>query len=400
MRILYVATRYDYGKPEQGLSFEHCNFYDCLLHLGNEILYFDFMALMRKLGRDRMNQRLLEVVRAEKPDLLLTMLYEEELDRAVMRRISDSGDTVTLNWFCDDHWRFDNFSRFWAPCLNWVVTTARSALPKYERMGYRNVIKSQWACNHYSYRKLGLELAHDVTFVGQPHGNRRQIIRALREAGLEVRTWGNGWEQGRCTQEDMIRIFNQSRINLNLSNSAPGVSTPWQRARGRLRAAASRALDLTPLGGPLRTLVRRRRAARQLPASAAPGTAGPPTAPPLDLAALEDLGADAFSQQIKGRNFEVPGCGGFMLTGLAEDLEAYYLPGRELVTFARLSEMIERIRYFLEHESERAAIAEAGYQRTLREHTYARRFADVFARMGLPAMPGPGATGATEEISA
>ena len=65
MRILYAAMKYDYGKPEQGLSFEHYNFYDSFLHMGHDILYFDYMTLMQQHGREWMNRRLQEVVASE-----------------------------------------------------------------------------------------------------------------------------------------------------------------------------------------------------------------------------------------------------------------------------------------------------------------------------------------------
>jgi spore maturation protein CgeB len=58
MRILYAAMKYDYGKPEQGFSFEHYNFYHSLLYMGHDILYFDYMTLMQQHGRDGMNRRL------------------------------------------------------------------------------------------------------------------------------------------------------------------------------------------------------------------------------------------------------------------------------------------------------------------------------------------------------
>ena len=128
MRILYVAMKYDYGKPEQGYSFEHYNFYHSLLHMGHDIIYFDFMTLMQEHGKEWMNSRLLEIVEAEKPDLMFTVLFTDELDKAIVRMISENTETNTLNWFCDDHWRFDNFSRYWAPCFNWSVTTAKSAV--------------------------------------------------------------------------------------------------------------------------------------------------------------------------------------------------------------------------------------------------------------------------------
>ena len=46
------------------------------------------------------------------------------------------------------------------------------------------------ASNHFMYQKLDLAPRYDVTFVGQPHGNRRQIIEALRRAGVDVHVWG------------------------------------------------------------------------------------------------------------------------------------------------------------------------------------------------------------------
>jgi len=321
--------KYDYGDPARGLSFEHWTFYDTFVHMGHDVIYFDFMSLVQVHGPERMNRLLLDAVRSEKPDLLFCVLFQDEIDPAVIRHVSENTDTVTLNWFTDDHWRFDSFSRHWAPCFNWVVTTSQSAWKKYAALGYRNVIKSQWACNHFSYRKLDLPLAYDVTFVGMAHGDRRQVIAELQRAGINVRVWGFGWETGRLSQEDMIRVFNQSRINLNFTNP---ISVPRKR----------------------RFMIWKnwRRDARN---------------------------------QIKGRTFEVPGCGGFLLTGRAEDLEDYYVDGKEVVIFKNIRDLINKIRYYLTHEDERATIAQAGYERTLREHTYEKRFREILARIGLEA---------------
>lgn len=360
MKILYVAMKYDYGRPEQGLSFEQCNFYDALAADGHDLVQFDFMTLHQELGRDEMNRRLLEAARRERADLMFTVLFDEELDPDVVRTISEETDTVTLNWFCDDHWRFESFTSRWAPCFNWVVTTAASALPKYRRLGYRNVIKSQWGCNDHLYRKLALPLVHDVSFVGQPHGSRRDVIDALRASGVEVYTRGRGWEEGRVSQEELIRIFNQSRINLNLPNAS---TAPLDTSvRGRLRSSTGRGIRALPYGG---------RAIDTARALRARGTAA------------ADRSATWYAEQIKGRNFEVPGCGGFLLTGRADDLESYYELGREVAVFSGVADLVQQVHYYLAHEDERLAIAEAGFRRTLREHTYRDRFAEIFATIGF-----------------
>jgi spore maturation protein CgeB len=311
--------KWDYGDPKRGLSFEHTNFYDCLVHMGHEVSHFDFMALLREHGRDRMNQMMEQRVCSEKPELLFCILYGDELDMGTMRRITESGVT-TFNWFCDDHWRFQNFSRRWAPCFKWVSTTDSRAVTQYHRLGYHNVLKTQWACNHFSYRKLSLPLKYDVTFVGQAHGNRRSVIKKLQKAGIAVSVWGEGWPNGRLSQQEMIAVFNQSRINLNLSNAY---------RRGKLFAFGHR------------------------------------------------------RDQIKGRNFEIPGCGGFQLSGAADNLEEYFRPSEEIAIFRDTDELVDKIRYYLNREAERARIAQAGYERTRREHTYEKRFNELFAAMGL-----------------
>ncbi len=357
MRILYLGLKYDYGQPERGYSFEHYTFFDTLRRVADHLIYFDFASLLRAGGKEWMNRRLLEVVQAEQPDLLFSVLFQDEVEPATLRAISRRTDTVTLNWFCDDHWRFDNFSRRWAPCFNWVITTDRRAVPKYARLGCTQVIHSQWACNHYLYRHLTLPPAHQVTFVGQPHGNRVQVIDMLRAGGIAVETWGRGWENGRVDYEEMIHLFNASRINLNLPNASLCTRSLTARAAGMLRRRL--------LGMP------------------------------------STVATHAVCDQIKGRNFEVPGCGGFLLTGRVEGLEQYYDIGLEIVCYDNIADLQDKIAYYLRHENERAAIARAGYARTLREHTYMQRFAEIFRRIGLPfTAPDPDGTraGVVEEV--
>ena len=40
--------------------------------------------------------------------------------------------------------------------------------------------------------------------------------------------------------------------------------------------------------------------------------------------------------------------------------------------------MIDKIRYYLKHNKEREAIALSGYEQTLKEHTYEKRFNEIF----------------------
>ena len=40
-------------------------------------------------------------------------------------------------------------------------------------------------------------------------------------------------------------------------------------------------------------------------------------------------------------------------------------------------------KYYLKNDEEREMIAKAGYERTLKEHTYLQRFEEIFKKIGL-----------------
>jgi len=73
------------------------------------------------------------------------------------------------------------------------------------------------------------------------------------------------------------------------------------------------------------------------------------------------------------RLFEATGVGTLLITDWKADLQDLFEPGREVVTYRTAEECANLIQYYLEHEEERLAIARAGQERTLREHTYYQR---------------------------
>src|SRR5262249_56992222 len=73
------------------------------------------------------------------------------------------------------------------------------------------------------------------------------------------------------------------------------------------------------------------------------------------------------------RLFEATGSGSLMITDWKVNLHEMFEPGKEVVAYRSAQECIELIQYYLEHDNERERIADAGQQRTIREHTYSRR---------------------------
>jgi spore maturation protein CgeB len=82
------------------------------------------------------------------------------------------------------------------------------------------------------------------------------------------------------------------------------------------------------------------------------------------------------------RLYEATGVGTLLVTDEKENLAELFEPGREVVTYAAEDELVERIAYYLDHDDERRAIARAGQERTLRDHTYRHRMEELLAILG------------------
>jgi spore maturation protein CgeB/glycosyltransferase involved in cell wall biosynthesis len=314
-RILYLGMQYDYGVRNQGLSFEHCNFHPALKEWKRTSAFehFDFVDIAQTHGIAKMSEMLYERVQSFCPDAIFAVFFDPAHDpqKQIFDKIRATTKTKTISWFCDSHYRYSSHDRNWAPHVDWCVTTSQDAVAWYKRDGLGGkVIKSQWAASPL-YKKSDLPADIDVSFVGQPHGNRREMIERIRKAGINIHAYGTGWAQ-RLSFEQMIGIFSKSKINLNMS-----------------------------------------------------------------------LSADLRHRQIKGRIFEVPACGGLLLTDAAENLHEYYKFGDEIIVYGNIDDAITKMKYFLSHDDERSKIADAGYRRTIAEHTFANRFEHIFGTAGL-----------------
>lgn len=320
-RILYVGMKYDYGNRSRGISYEHRNFYSSFIRYCEkndwDFDFFDFMDFGQSYGTDSMSEELIRQCEKNRPTILFSVLYHFDNDPhyEVFKDISQRLGIITCNWFCDDQWRFESYSSTVAPYFDYSCTTSQTAVPKYVAAGLASrVIKTQWACNDDLYKPSAQITNVDVSFIGQPHGNRPELVEKLNALGVPVELYGFGWpNRPRVPFHQMVRLFTRSRINLNLSKAS-----------------------------------------------------------------------NFQEEQIKGRNFEIPGALGFQLSFDADNLGDYYEDGKEIVLVRSIEEMADKAKYFLSHEDQRRAIAYAGYQRTLTDHRWENRFDEIFGKIGAP----------------
>jgi hypothetical protein len=87
----------------------------------------------------------------------------------------------------------------------------------------------------------------------------------------------------------------------------------------------------------------------------------------------------SIADDINMRVFEVMATGSFLLTNWIPTLGDLFEDGKHLATYKTLDEMVEKIKYYLEHEEEREKIAQEGQKEVLAKHTYSHRIETILS---------------------
>jgi spore maturation protein CgeB len=322
-RILVALMEDDYGDPRRGVSSELYSLLRPLQKAFPGTTNFDFMRRLRAVGKDAMQRELIALVSDMRPDVTLFNLYTDEVSPGTIAAIRPW--TTTVAYFFDDIWQLRSTVR-WARWFDFVTTSDPRGIERLAMHGVRNAIYSPFSFNEDVYVRRPAAKVHDVSFVGLYHPYREWLVRTLQRAGHRVSVFGHGWPAGRVNVERLVEVVNGSKVNLNLSNSSQ-----WD----------------------LRFLLER----------------------PVALAWNIKLGKH--HEQVKGRHFELAGCGGFQLSYEVDGLSDHFAIGKEIATYGGRSDLVAKVEHFLTHDAEREAIADAAWRRAQRDHTASARLREL-----------------------
>jgi len=243
MKVLCVFGKHQYGEPSRGLGTEYAAFMPAIKNLGHDVVHFELWNRTHHSDYGKLNQALLSTVERERPEVMFSVQLNYEIWIETLLAIKDAGYTATLCWTTDDSWKYREVSRFIGGFYHAMTTTYEEALPLYQRDGIRNVLLTQWAANSVYLREPlpARECRHEVTFVGEAHGNRKRRIADLRNRGIKVSCFGHGWPAGPVPSKWIPQIMRESVISLNFANS---------RGRNQIKA---RTFEVPGAGGFLLT---------------------------------------------------------------------------------------------------------------------------------------------------
>lgn len=290
------------------------------------------------LNRQLTSGRLLAAAESVRPDILL-VIKGANLRAHVLRRIKRRVGPLLINWFGDslltpgigafverDSEVYDFF----------FVIDDQRALERV-KVRARHVATLPFACDPDFHRPPVLtaeeraQYGSPVAFVGTMVPSRERALGAVREFGLKIwgpprNPWGT-WDPARSP----------------LGACWQGRSAYGEEAV-KIYAASDITLDIHfHFGGP-----------------------GPIT-------------------NVTARVFEVPACGGFLLTNASDQLAGLYSVGAEMVAYRSIEELERLTAYYLAHPDERREIAARAEARARREHTFERRLEEMLDLLGRKA---------------
>jgi spore maturation protein CgeB len=324
MRLLTVAPYY-YCNDTRATEPQFYYLFKVPQSMGCEVDFLDFITAA-KIGLDHLRRLFLTLAGSGKYDAVFIATHRDEFDEATLQEARRFCPIIA--WNSDDEWRWHNYSSKQVDWYTWMVTNSPDVYAS-EKPAHPNLLHAQWACTGFWD---GRATAKDVdfSFAGQYYGRRReQAVYLAKNASMAAFGMGAkdlGVSPPAGLPEDLKSPIYITTLHFELINQI------WNRSR----------ISYTPLDS-----------------------------------------SDSSTLQIKSRVFDMGLSGTLMLAPAAAPVARYYEPDKEYVGFETLEDCVEKVRYYLAHETERRRIADAYAARTLAEHLWRHRIASVLRQAGV-----------------
>jgi spore maturation protein CgeB len=177
--------------------------------------------------RDAMNRAMLEAFHAanrERPvDAVVGYLSGANTSPQTLQEMARAG-AVIFNFCWDDKLWFPGFmlgGRLNGPAaiahaVDLNLTNAPDSVIKYAVEGGLAMFWPE-AAHPDVHKPYDTPFDFDVSFVGACYGWRPKFIGRLRKMGVKVECFGRGWPNGPISDQEMVRLYSRSRINLGFA---------------------------------------------------------------------------------------------------------------------------------------------------------------------------------------
>ena len=179
----------------------------------SKVLRYDFGVRYAEIGVGGTNREITNLVEKENPKYVFWLSMSYEVLESTFQKIREKGSLV-IGWFFDDEVRFDNYSKWWIPYLDYILTVDRQSVKRYRELGAM-AINLLATSNPNIFKMMPEpEKRYDVSFVGTMYADRADLENELLKRGIQVKTFGRGSAGGYVSVNEMVEIYNSTKVNL------------------------------------------------------------------------------------------------------------------------------------------------------------------------------------------
>jgi hypothetical protein len=350
----------------------------------------EFMTTAKDFTSEQLNiranttQQILDEVKkahAEGPiDLFLSYFYISHFDPAGFAQIHALG-IPTVNYYCNSIYQFELVAEI-AAKVNYSWHAEKHARPLYKAVG-ANPVWVQMGADPQVYRPIqGATRLPNASFVGMRYADRDRWMAALVRANIPVEIYGPGW--------------GMDPPAVNSDKGSPRQSL--MQAKDYLAEVRRNFFRHGMVGGLARTKRQYsyRKQTRELLPLFKPLAKGPvPFTRICEVFSshevilnFSNVWSDGRSgsnliPHVRLRDFEGPMCRTCFITGHTDEISEFYGVGKEIETYNSTEEFVDKVRFYLTHPQAAEQLRELGYQRARRDHTWVRRFEQMFREIGM-----------------
>ena len=308
--------------------------------MGIKVDFFDH-GTANRIGMEQARRVFLNIVKSGKYDTVFIATHMDEYDEESLAKARRYARVIA--WNSDDEWRWESYSKGRVSWYDYMVTNSPDVYEKY-KSEHDNLLHAQWACTGF-WDGRNIEKDIGISFAGKVYGSRKKQLEYLRKK-IKILAFGQGSkniyqekyhanniiERKKNQLKQFIKTKIYQHMSLDTTLNFQAINSLWNRSR----------ISFTPL-----------------------------------------ISSDHTTLQIKSRVFDMGLSGTLMLAHRAPHLDEYYEPDKEYVPFDSMEDCVEKVKYYLRHESQRRKIAYAYAERTLAEHMWRHRIASVLQQANI-----------------
>jgi spore maturation protein CgeB len=311
---------------------------------------------------------------AKKPfDLFFSYFTDNDISIEAIKEVKKKSIPMA-NFSCNNTHQFYLVEKI-SPFFDYNLHSEKDAEIKFKAIN-ANPVWFPMAANPKYYFPQNLDYKYSTSFIGAAYSKRSYYINHLILNNLEVDCFGPNWlinkpyPKLKHLKKELERYINLTRLFFTFDNQGRlNISSRLQYydLLNNLRDKNKNRFHYPVSDEEMIKIFNQSRINLGF----------------TEVFSTDNIPGQGLKQHLHLREFEVPMSGGLYITNYFEELEYFYNVDKEILTFRNEFELADKIKFYLTHEKEASIIRNNAFKRATSCHSYQNRYGDLFNKIKI-----------------